>query len=345
MDKHFPACYIEFPKTTEGRRAPFYLAAEEWVAKNLPEDNYLFTWQLGRTVVMGRNQVAHQEIDLDFCYENNIDVIRRKSGGGAIFADNGNIMISLITPNGKVEPIFQEYAETEAAGLRKLGVDVEVHGRNDIILTGKGKICGNAFYHMSDRNIVHGTLLYDSDPELMLGALHANPIKLKAKGVQSIRARVGYLRGVLKTPEGLTPYQEVAWLRTQMRKILTNRSIAVDESVIKEIEDIERGYYEESFLYGSSSADEITCKAHIEGCGEIGIHFVLKGSIVKNIRLTGDFFEISDSQKAFSDTFCGVTFSNSNLLEAIEKCHPEHSIRNLSTDNLIEIINQATTNN
>ena len=67
MDSHFPACYVQLPPETEHRRAPFYLAAEEYIAQVLPEDNYLFSWQLNPTVVMGRNQVAHQEVNLDFC--------------------------------------------------------------------------------------------------------------------------------------------------------------------------------------------------------------------------------------------------------------------------------------
>jgi lipoate-protein ligase A len=345
MDRHFPACFVELPPSTEKRRAAFYLAAEEWVAKHLPEDSYLFTWQLGRTVVMGRNQVAHQEIDLDFCRENHIDVIRRKSGGGAIFADEGNIMVSLVTPSGKVEKIFREYADSVAAGLNSLGAAAEVHGRNDIILSGKGKICGNAFYHMADRNIVHGTMLYDTDPALMQGALYANPQKLKAKGVQSIRARVGVLRGALNTPDGKTPDEEVTWLRGKLREILTNRSVRISEDIIPEIEQIEQTYYEPSYLYGSSAGNEITSSARVEGCGTLGLHFILKGSIVKSIRLTGDFFEIADAQKAFSDAFCGVTFTESRLTEAIAKHHPERSIRNLNDVQLADIIKKATINN
>ena len=164
MEQHFPACFVELPSYTEHRRAPFYLAAEEYIAQTLPVDNYLFSWQLGPTVVMGRNQVAHQEVDLDFCRREGIDVVRRKSGGGAIFADSRNIMWSLITGEGAVEPLFVEYAEKVARALNKLGADVELSGRNDIVLRDGGKICGNAFYHLPNRNIVHGTMLYDTNP-------------------------------------------------------------------------------------------------------------------------------------------------------------------------------------
>ncbi|MGM9696213.1 MAG: biotin/lipoate A/B protein ligase family protein, partial [Alloprevotella sp.] len=98
--------YVEMPSSVEGKRAPFYLAAEEYIAHNLPADDYLFTWQIGPTVVMGRHQVAHLEVDLDFCRAEGIDVIRRKSGGGCIFADYNNIMVSRVTGSGPIEPIF-----------------------------------------------------------------------------------------------------------------------------------------------------------------------------------------------------------------------------------------------
>ena len=94
----FPACLITFPFNVEGKTAPFFLAAEEYVAAALPADNYLFAWILPPTVVMGRNQVADAEVDLEFCQREGIDVVRRKSGGGCIYADEGNIMFSLITP-------------------------------------------------------------------------------------------------------------------------------------------------------------------------------------------------------------------------------------------------------
>ena len=335
---HFPACYVELPCHEVAARAPFYLAAEEWIAGHLPADNYLFTWQLGRTVVMGRNQVAHQEVNLDFCRENHIDVIRRKSGGGAIFADEGNIMISFVTSQGKVEPIFMEYATTVSRSLNELGAHTEVHGRNDVILMGKGKVCGNAFYRLADRNIVHGTMLYDTNPQLMQGALHSNPQKLQAKGVSSIRARVGVLKGNLNMPVGLSEAEEVAWLRNQLRQKLTDRSIQLPLSAFSEIKQIEQGYYTEEFLLGSSARDEEVRKARIEGCGTLEIHFELKGSLIRKVCLTGDFFETSDAQKAFAETFEGTPFTRETLKEAIDRHHPERSIRNLNQEQLISMI-------
>lgn len=340
---HFPACYVTLPghEARSSHRAAFYLAAEEWVAHHLPPDDYLFTWQLGRTVVMGRNQVAHQEVNLDFCREHHIDIIRRKSGGGAIFADEGNIMISFVTTHGKVEPVFQEYATTVSNCLNALGARTEVHGRNDVILMGRGKVCGNAFYHLADRNIVHGTMLYDTSPELMQGALHSNPQKLEGKGVRSIWARVGVLKGCLDVPAGLGDDEQVLWLRQQLRERLTSRSVTLDEAALAEIRTIEQGYYDEDFLYGSSARDAVVVGARIEGCGTLQLHFSLKGSLVREVHLTGDFFELADAHQAFRQAFCGIVFTPEHLAQAIRLHHPETSIRNLTAEQLIRILGDS----
>ena len=326
----FPACFVVFPPDTEFRRAAFYLAAEEYLAQFLPEDDYVFTWCLHPTVVIGRNQVAHQEINLDFCKENNIDVIRRKSGGGAIYADEGNIMVSLVTRSGKVEPLFIQYATAEVKGLRALGAPVSLSGRNDIILEGKGKICGNAFYHLTNRNIVHGTMLYDTNMYYMLGALNPDIKKLESKGVQSRRRRVGFLKDSLSI--------SVSELRKELRKMLTNRSVELTEKDIHIIEKLEQNYYSPDFLYGSPSKADIERSSHIEGCGTIEIKLHLKGSQIDKTELSGDFFELESATPAFNNALKGINFTYESVKEALERNNPEKCIRNLRKEDFLETL-------
>ena len=330
MEQHFPACFVELPSYTEHRRAPFYLAAEEYIAQTLPVDNYLFSWQLGPTVVMGRNQVAHQEVDLDFCRREGIDVVRRKSGGGAIFADSRNIMWSLITGEGAVEPLFVEYAEEVARALNKLGADVELSGRNDIVLRDGGKICGNAFYHLPNRNIVHGTMLYDTNPRLMQGALHPDVSKLQAKGVKSVRSRVALLKDHLTFG--------VDELRVRLRHLLCDRSIELDDRAVKEIEQIEQDYYDPTYLYGQSALSDVCREARIEGCGTLALHFALRGTLIERVTLAGDFFELGLAQEIFNRTFAGKTFTPECLQQALLEHHPERTIRNLTTEALAKLL-------
>ena len=250
QSKHFPATLVVFPEGCNARRAAFYLAAEEYLAEIIQKCNtgcYLFTWILAPTVVFGRNQVLTNEINLEFCRNHNIDVVRRKSGGGAIYADGGNIMISLITEGGPVEPLFQEYSQKIAEMLTCFGAPASATGRNDIIVgpqrpknigsKSTGKVCGNAFYHLANSNIVHGTMLYDTDFEMMTGALIPPTEKLKRHGVESVRQRVALLKDYLDFGlEGL---------KNRIESYLTNNIFELTEKYILEIERIEQWYHKE----------------------------------------------------------------------------------------------------
>ena len=327
----FPACHVAMPATADHQRAPFYLAAEEYIAARLPEDNYFFSWILAPTVVMGRNQVARQEINLQFCKEEGIDIIRRKSGGGCIYADNGNIMFSLVTGAGNVEPLFAAYADHMADALRKACAEVSVSGRNDIVLDGHGKICGNAFYHLAQRNIVHGTMLYDTDFRRMSGALHPDEQKLKAAGVKSVRSRVGLLKDVLQL--------DIEALRRHITTELTNREIRLTEEDMKNIRIIEEKYYEPEYLFGRNApTDSITRSKRIEGCGRIDLHLTLRDGIIGDIDLTGDFFPQGDFKAAFRQAFTGLPFTADAVKEAIGRIQPETLIRGLPKIKLIDLL-------
>lgn len=364
----FPACFVELPPDCEGRSANFYLAAEEYVAAHCPFElspsatflqsgqersgleetatAYLFTWQLRPTVVMGRNQVAHQEVDLGFCRREGIEVVRRKSGGGAIFADERNIMTSLITGGGKVEPLFQAYALAVSQALNAMGATTVVSGRNDILLQYErpssdaegdptqlsGKICGNAFYHLAERNIVHGTMLYDTNPRLMQGALHPDLSKLQASGVKSVRSRVALLKDVL--PFG------VEELRRQLRLRLTNRSIRLTDEDVRQIEEIERGYLAKEYLYGRKADLNTVLKRRIDGVGTLELQLCLHNGCVESLHIAGDFFENDETtaESAFRQAFEGYAFTAKVVRERIAEMHPERSIRNLTAEILAAML-------
>lgn len=330
----FPATYIQFPPGYECRRAAFYLAAEEYVADHMPKGNYMLTWQIAPTVVMGRNQDARAEIDLPFCRTEGIDVIRRKSGGGSIYADLGNIMTSLITDNGAVEPIFAEYSSAMAQCLSSLGAEVEVSGRNDIRISGGGKICGNAFYHLANRNIVHGTMLYDTDARLMRGALTPERAKLQSKGVKSVESRISLLKDTL-------PGLGVGKLREHIRHYLSNITIQLSEADIHNIQDIEAGYYATEYLYGKDTAlmGERHCSyGHIEGCGTVSLEFCTEEGTVTSVIVRGDYFEFVNANAIFNQAFFGCTFNEAALSEAAEKHKLHNCIRGLEHSSLCELI-------
>ena len=211
------------------RSLAFYLAMEEYVAREV-EDEAFFVWRVEPTVIFGRNQVLENEVNLEYCSEHGVDIVRRKSGGGCVYSDLGNIMVSYVSRRGDVSEVFDRYMTALTEALRALGVPAEKSGRNDIMLEGR-KISGNAFHQLPDRSIVHGTLLYSTDLEALTEAIRPPEEKLRRHGVESVRQRVLNLSeyialmtdpdDALKSPEALEEY---------LVRYFTDGEIALDEN-------------------------------------------------------------------------------------------------------------------
>ena len=177
------------------RSLAFWLAMEEFVAKSVDEEAF-FVWRVAPTVIIGRNQVLEAEVNLDYCRRNGVKIVRRKSGGGCVYADRDNIMISYVSKRGDVAEIFDRYLSALTSCLCSLGLKAEKSGRNDILVEGR-KVSGNAFHQLPDRSIVHGTLLYNTDFDALEEAIRPPVEKLLRHGVASVRQRVGNLRDYL----------------------------------------------------------------------------------------------------------------------------------------------------
>ena len=192
----------------------FYLAMEEFVASEV-EGEAFFVWRVEPTVIYGRNQVLENEVNIEYCREHKVDIVRRKSGGGCVYSDLGNIMLSYVSGRGCVAEVFDRYMTALADALRALGVPAEKSGRNDILVEGR-KVSGNAFHQLPDRSIVHGTLLYSTDLEALTEAIRPPVDKLQRHGVESVRQRVMNLSEyvgqmeepaeALRSPEALERY-------------------------------------------------------------------------------------------------------------------------------------------
>lgn len=175
-------------------RLTFFLAAEEYLAQSAKEDLF-FTWQSPPTVICGRNQIIENEVNLDYCRDHGIAVVRRKSGGGCVYSDEGNVMLSYVTPDSGVEEVFARYLNMVADALKDLGFDAVSTAHNDIMI-GDRKVSGNACFATPRATIVHGTMLYDLDFEALTLATTPSAEKLAKHGVQSVRQRVVNLRSL-----------------------------------------------------------------------------------------------------------------------------------------------------
>ena len=192
------AIHIHLPA---GKRLVWYLAAEEYFAKHIHAllqgfDNdsgeVLFTWIVPPTVIFGRHQVMQNEVNIDFCQAHRIAMYRRKSGGGCVYADGGNLMMSLISPNTHSEVVFQSFLDSVSGVLRDSGFAAVKSEHNDIMVEGY-KVSGNACYALPTGTIVHGTLLVNVDFAVLQQAITPSVEKLSKHGVQSVRQRVANL--------------------------------------------------------------------------------------------------------------------------------------------------------
>ena len=231
---------IVIPDCTQ-RRLIFYLAMEEYVARYIDDDAF-FVWQSDPTVIIGRNQVLENEVNLPYCRENDIQVYRRKSGGGCVYSDKGNIMISCVSSRGSVSDVFDKYLSALSEALQGLGLPAERSGRNDILVEGR-KVSGNAFQMMPDRCVVHGTLLYSTDIDVLTEAIRPPLEKLNRHGVESVRQRVQNIAEYVDA-KGLSEprLQSVEALKAYLVDAFCDGEVVLCEEDIRHIEEIEKEY-------------------------------------------------------------------------------------------------------
>ena len=172
-------------------------------------------WQVDPSVIFGRNQLIENEVNLDFCQKHGIQMFRRKSGGGCVYADRRNVMLSYITSEEQVGFTFNRYVNMLVAVLHRMGIDASASGRNDVMI-GDRKVSGNAFYHIPGRSIVHGTMLYDVNLDDLQQAITPTAAKLAKHAVASVRQRVANLREITNV------FRDIHALRAYIEEAVSN---------------------------------------------------------------------------------------------------------------------------
>ena len=218
--------YLSLPEQ-KVRRLSFYLAMEEYVVHHIPTDDCFFIWQVEPSVIYGRNQLEENEVNLDYCREHGIHVYRRKSGGGCVYADQDNLMLSFVTKEQNVGFAFNRFVNMVLLVLRKMGIEATGTSHNDIMI-GDKKVCGTACRKTPGGCIVHSTLLYDTNMEHMLNAITPGLEKLEKKGIQSVRQRITLLKEY--TPMSIDE------VKTFIRETLCDGELTLTADDVKEIE-------------------------------------------------------------------------------------------------------------
>jgi len=232
---------LQLPETEKWRRLVFWLALEEWAVEHAPGS--FFVWNVRPTVILGRNQDIEAEVNVTYCLEHGIQMYRRKSGGGCVYADEGNLMLSYITPETDVKQAFDGYLSKLADVLRSMGLKAVRTEHNDVLVEGR-KVSGNACYATRTGCIVHGTLLYDVDFNEMEHAITPSKEKLDSKGIKSVRQRVENLKNC-----GLLFDSDV--LRSKLISYFCKDMQVLSNPEMDEVLEIEKTYIDENFIrYG-----------------------------------------------------------------------------------------------
>lgn len=272
----------------------FNLALEEYVIKHMdPGSEYVILWQNEPSVIIGRNQNTIEEINLKYIKDNNINVVRRLSGGGAVYHDLGNLNFTFIVRNNSdVADNFKKFTEPIVSLLKSLGVDAQFTGRNDITIDGK-KFSGNAQYYYKARLLHHGTILFNSDLAKVQEALNVGHDKIESKGVRSVRSRVTNIQPYLKDNISLDGFKDA------LLKFLLNDEnykekeyILTDKDLLSINELVEKKYSTWEWNYGESPEFNIEKSKRFAG-GKLDLRFNVKRdkvSTISQIRILGDFF-------------------------------------------------------
>ena len=246
MDK---AIYIHLPAN---KRLVWYLAAEEYFAKHIhalwqgfgkDSGEVLFTWIVPPTVIFGRHQVMANEVNIPYCQSHNIAMYRRKSGGGCVFADQGNLMVSYISTSPHSEQVFQTYLDKMSDCLRTMGYDAVKSTHNDIMV-GEHKVSGNACFAQPQATIVHGTLLYDVNFDILQQAITPSQEKLAKHGVQSVRQRVINLKNIANGVNLISIHE----LAQKIEEFWCDERFIPTENDLLEICKIEQEYLNPAFI-------------------------------------------------------------------------------------------------
>ena len=327
--------YLESPSTD-----PYFnLALEQYVFDCLPRDReYFMLWQNDNTIVVGKHQNTAEEINAVFVRTHGVRVVRRLSGGGAVYHDLGNLNFTFVMDAGADSALdLHLFCQPVARALQKLGVDAQVNGRNDITIDGQ-KFSGNAQYRKQGRIMHHGTLMFDSDLSVVAQALQVSQDKIESKGIPSVRSRVTTIRPYLRQDVSLEQFKalllEAMFEGTPMEPYsLTTQDLAA----VQALRDSRYATWE--WNYGASPKWSVRKRRRVEGVGVIEVFLVVEQGRIAAADFRGDYFSAEDSGP-LSARLMGLPLEPSALTDALRDVPVDRYFTGLTAEALVCILTQ-----
>lgn len=328
--------YIESPSNDPH----FNLALEQYVFDQLDQTHdYFMLWQNDNAIIVGKHQNTLAEINAAYVKEHNIHVVRRLSGGGAVYHDMGNINFTFIADTGDASKFdFSTFCRPVVKALHSIGVPAEINGRNDMTLDGK-KFSGNSQYMKHGRVMHHGTLMFHSDLEVVSQALAVSKDKIESKGLKSVRSRVTNIKPYVQ--EDITTADFFRILREFMFEEYQLQPYVLTEEDLAAVRELQYQVYDQwDWNFGRSPACQIQKERRVEGCGKLEIHMdVARGGDITALSFYGDYFGNGDGQE-LAGRLIGVPLEESALRAALEGVDIGHYFNAMDLDTFLSILLQ-----
>lgn len=315
----------------------YNIALEAYAFKELTDiDEIFILWINEPAIIIGKHQNAIQEINKEFTDEKGIHVVRRLSGGGAVYHDLNNLNYTIISNKADEGAFdFKTFSKPVIDTLATLGVEANFTGRNDLEIDGK-KICGNAQAYAKGRMMHHGCLLFDVDMSVLASALKVSKDKIESKGVKSVRARVTNINNEL--PEKMTVLEFKDAILNQMKQEYPDMDEYVlsegDLARIQEIRDTQFATWD--WTYGQTP--EYTVERSVRyPAGKITTYIKAEKSVIESIKIYGDFFGIGDVSD-IEDLLVGTRYEYADVLAKLQEIDTAHYFSRMTTEEVAKAI-------
>lgn len=316
--------------------ASFNMAAEEYILKHFSEDVFML-WQADKTVLIGKNQNTRKEIDMNYVEENDIAVIRRLSGGGAVYNDLGNTNFAFIsTDSGDSFANFKKFTKPIIDLLISLGVPAEFSGRNDLLADGK-KFSGNAQFKHKNRLLHHGTLLFSSNMEQLGKALSPDMLKFKSKGIKSVKSRVTNISEHLSEEMTVETFMDLANNHILKTFPGSHTYSFSDEDLIAIRKIEEERFANWNWNFGASPKYDFMNQEKFPG-GLVEVNLQVKDGIIKSAKIFGDFFsqnEISDIEESLEN----IKHESNSIRDVLSAFDLNSYFSGITLDELMQLFN------